>query len=252
MFDLSGWAQAAVGGSMPVALPVALLAGLVSFFSPCVVPLLPGYLSYATGMSAAEVVSGGAHRGRMLAGTALFVLGFAAVFVAAGITFGVIGMALVTHQVLITRIVGAVSVVMGLMFAGLIPLGRRELRVQRIPAVGLAGAPLLGIVFGLGWTPCLGPTLGVVINLALTEGSAARGGILAFTYALGLGIPFLIAAAAFTRMARTVAFMTRHQQALLRIGGASMITVGVLLLTGWWTQLTSILRQWAAQFTTII
>ena len=123
MFDLSGWAQAAVGGSMPLALPVALLAGLVSFFSPCVVPLLPGYLSYATGMSAAQVVSGKAHRGRMLVGTALFVLGFAVVFVAAGITFGVIGMALVTHQVLITRVVGVVSVVMGLMFAGVIPSG---------------------------------------------------------------------------------------------------------------------------------
>ena len=250
--DLAGWAQDAVAGGMLLALPVALVAGLASFFTPCVVPLLPGYLAYATGMSAADVTGGGTRRGRAVAGTALFVLGFAVVFVAAGVLFGAVGATLVAYQTLITRVVGILAIVMGLTFAGLIPLGRRELRLSRLPAVGLAGAPLLGMVFGLGWTPCLGPTLSVVISLALSEGSASRGGLLAFTYALGLGIPFLVAAAAFTRMARTVGFFRRHQQALLSIGGLTMVAVGLLLVTGAWDLLTAGLRQWASQFTSII
>jgi cytochrome c-type biogenesis protein len=251
-FDLSSWAESAVSGAMPLALPVALLAGLVSFFTPCVVPLLPGYLAYATGMSAADITTGAHHRGRAVTGTALFVLGFAAVFVTAGVLFGAVGATLVAYQSTITRIVGVLTIAMGLLFAGLIPLGRRELRLNRLPAVGLAGAPLLGVVFGLGWTPCLGPTLSVVISLALSEGSASRGGLLAFTYAIGLGIPFMIAAAAFTKMARAVSFFRRHQQALLRIGGLTMVAVGLLLVTGGWDLLTGALRQWAAQFTSII
>ena len=249
---LSEWAQAAVGGAMPLALPVALLAGLVSFFSPCLVPLLPGYLAYATGMSAAQISAGTAARGRMLTGAALFVAGFAAVFVAAGIVFGALGQALLAWQPVLTRVAGVVSILLGLAFAGFLPIGRREVRLQRLPTIGVAGAPLLGVVFGLGWTPCLGPTLGVVINLALTEGSATRGAILAFTYALGLGLPFLAAAAAFPKMTRIVAVVRRHHTALLRTGGILMITVGILLLTGAWTLLTSQLRQWAATFTTLI
>ena len=250
--DLAGWAQEAVAGAMPLALPVALLAGLASFFTPCVVPLLPGYLAYATGMSAADITTDHHRRGRAVAGTALFVLGFAAVFVTAGVLFGAVGSTLVAYQTVITRTVGVLAIVMGLVFAGLIPLGRRELRLSRLPAVGLAGAPLLGIVFGLGWTPCLGPTLSVVLTLALSEGSASRGGLLAFSYALGLGIPFLAAAAAFTKMARAVGFFRRHQQTLLRIGGLTMVAVGLLLVTGGWDLITGALRQWAAQFTTII
>lgn len=249
--DLAGWAQDAVAGAMPLALPVALLAGLVSFFTPCVVPLLPGYLAYATGMSASDVTTD-AHRGRAVAGTALFVLGFAAVFVTAGVLFGAVGSALLTYQVLVTRIVGVLAIVMGLVFAGLVPLGRRELRLSRLPAVGLAGAPLLGIVFGLGWTPCLGPTLSVILTLALSEGSASRGGLLAFTYALGLGIPFLLAAAAFAKMTRAITVFRQHQQALLRVGGLTMVAVGLLLVTGGWALITGALRQWAAQFTTLI
>ena len=250
--DLAGWAQDAVSGAMPLALPVAMLAGLASFFTPCVVPLLPGYLAYATGMSAADITTGTHHRSRAVAGTALFVLGFAAVFVTAGVLFGAVGATLVTHQTAITRAVGVFAIVMGLVFAGIIPLGRRELRLNRLPTVGLAGAPLLGVVFGLGWTPCLGPTLSVVISLALSEGSASRGGLLAFAYALGLGIPFLAAAAAFTKMARAVGFFRRHQQALLRVGGLTMVAVGLLLVTGGWDLITGALRQWASQFTTII
>ena len=237
---------------MLVALPVALFAGLLSFFSPCVVPLLPGYLAYATGMNAANIVAGHRQAGRALLGTGLFVLGFAAVFVAAGVLFGAVGGLLITYQSWITRLVGVLTVVMGLIFSGLIPLGRREVRWQRLPAVGLVGAPLLGVVFGLGWTPCIGPTLGVVISLALTEGSAGRGGLLAFVYAVGLGIPFLIGAAAFPRLAGAVGFLRRHQLMLVRVGGAMMIVVGLLLLTGVWDQLVGVLRQWTAQFTTFI
>ena len=171
--DLASWAEQAVGGSMGVALPVAVLAGLVSFFSPCVVPLLPGYLSYATGLGAAEVVEGRARRGRMLAGISLFVLGFAVVFVASGVVAGTVGRVLAEHRMIISRILGGVVIILGLIFAGLIPLGQRDLRLHRIPAVGVAAAPLLGVVFALGWTPCLSPTLGVVINLGFSEGTAA-------------------------------------------------------------------------------
>ena len=225
-FEIADWMQNAVTGSMIIALPVALLAGMVSFFSPCVVPLLPGYLAYASGMGAADLVAGHTRPRRTLAGAALFVLGFASVFVAAGVIFGTVGQALVTYQTQISRTVGVVTIAMGLVFTGLLPIGRREMRLQRMPAVGLAGAPLLGIVFGLGWTPCIGPTLSVVLSLALTEASASRGGLLAFTYALGLGIPFLIAAVAFAKMTRAVDLLRRHQQTLLRLGGAAMIAVG--------------------------
>ena len=250
--EIGVWVQDAVTGSMIIALPVALLAGLVSFFSPCVVPLLPGYLAYASGMGAADLVAGHARPRRTVAGAALFVLGFATVFVAAGVVFGTVGQALLTYQTQISRVAGVVTIILGLVFTGLLPIGRRELRLQRMPAVGLAGAPLLGVVFGLGWTPCIGPTLGVVLSLALTESSASRGGLLAFTYALGLGIPFLIAAAAFAKVTRAVDLLRRHQQLLLRLGGAALIAVGVLLVTGLWDRLTAELRQWAAQFTTII
>jgi cytochrome c-type biogenesis protein len=183
--DLATWAETAVGGSMALALPVALIAGLVSFFSPCVVPLLPGYLSYATGLGAAEVVEGSPRRGRMLAGASLFVLGFAVVFVITGVVAGSAGRMLAEYRDVITRVLGVVIILLGLIFAGVLPIGQRDLRIHRIPAVGVAAAPLLGLVFALGWTPCLSPTLGVVVNLGFNEGTAARGGLLGFVYALG-------------------------------------------------------------------
>jgi cytochrome c-type biogenesis protein len=250
--DLASWAETAVGGSMALALPVALLAGLVSFFSPCVVPLLPGYLSYATGLGAAEVVEGSSRRGRMLAGTSLFVLGFAAVFVMTGVVAGAAGQLLAAYRDVITRVLGVVVIMLGLIFAGVLQIGQRDLRLHRIPAVGVAAAPLVGVVFALGWTPCLSPTLGVVVNLGFSEGTAARGGLLGFVYALGLGIPFVLAGLAFTRMASAVAFLRERQQLVMRIGGILMIIVGLLLVSGTWNTLTALLRQWASNFETVI
>jgi cytochrome c-type biogenesis protein len=250
--DLATWAEAAVGGSMALALPVALLAGLVSFFSPCVVPLLPGYLSYATGLGAAEVVEGSPHRGRMLAGASLFVLGFAVVFVITGVVAGSAGRLLAQYREVITRVLGVLIIVLGLIFAGVLRIGQRDLRIHRVPAVGVAAAPLVGVVFALGWTPCLSPTLGVVINLGFNEGTAVRGGLLGFVYALGLGIPFVLAGLAFTKMAGAVAFLRERQQLIMRIGGVLMIIVGVLLASGTWNTLTAVLRQWAASFETVL
>jgi cytochrome c-type biogenesis protein len=250
--DLASWAETAVGGTMALALPVALLAGLVSFFSPCVVPLLPGYLSYATGLGAAEVVEGSPRRGRMLAGTSLFVLGFAAVFVMTGVVAGSAGQLLAAYRDVITRVLGVVIIMLGLIFAGVLKIGQRDLRLHRIPAVGVAAAPLVGVVFALGWTPCLSPTLGVVVNLGFNEGTAVRGGLLGFVYALGLGIPFVLAGLAFTRMASVVAFLRERQQLVMRIGGVLLIIVGLLLVTGAWDTLTAVLRQWASSFETVI
>ena len=250
--DLSTWAEQAVGGSMALALPVALVAGLVSFFSPCVVPLLPGYLSYATGLGAAEVIEGTRRRGRMLAGTSLFVLGIAVVFVVTGAVIGGVGVLLLSHADLISRVLGVLIIVLGLVFAGVLRLGQRDLRIHRVPAVGVAAAPLLGVVFALGWTPCIGPTLGVVYSLALNEGTAARGALLAFVFALGLGLPFVAAGLLYTRMARAVGFLRRHQVALMRAGGVLMVVVGILLVSGLWTLITAALRQAFASFVPVI
>jgi cytochrome c-type biogenesis protein len=224
----------------------------VSFFSPCVVPLLPGYVSYATGLGAAEVVEGSPRRGRMLAGTSLFVLGFAAVFVLTGVVAGAAGRVLAEYREVITQVLGVVIIVLGLIFAGVLRIGQRDLRLHRIPAVGVAAAPLIGVVFALGWTPCLSPTLGVVVNLGFNEGTAVRGGLLGFVYALGLGIPFVLAGLAFTKMASAVAFFRERQRLVMRIGGVLLIIVGLLLVTGTWNMLTALLRQWASSFETVI
>jgi cytochrome c-type biogenesis protein len=240
------WFAQSMTGSMLVALPVAVVAGAISFFSPCVVPLLPGYLSYVTGLSAAEL--GSNRRGRMLAGTSLFVAGFSAVFILTGVLFGAIGNALLEHQTLITRILGAGTVVLGLIFLGGFGFLQRDLRVHRVPAVGIAAAPLLGVLFGFGWTPCIGPTLGTVMNLAATEGSSTRGAVLALVFSLGLGIPFIVAALAFRRMLGAVAWVRRHQLLVIRVGGVLMIVVGLLLLTGVWDSVTADLRQWVSNF----
>ncbi|TCC15964.1 cytochrome c biogenesis CcdA family protein [Kribbella speibonae] len=240
------WFADSMTGSMLVALPIAVLAGAISFFSPCVVPLLPGYLSYVTGLSAAEL--GSEKRGRMLAGTALFVAGFSAVFILTGVVFGTAGDLLIDHQTTITRVLGALTVVLGLVFLGGFGFLQKDLRVHRVPAVGIAAAPLLGVLFGFGWTPCIGPTLGTVMTLATTEGSTGRGATLALVFSLGLGIPFIVAALAFRRMLSAVAWVRKHQLLVIRIGGVLMIAVGLLLLTGVWDAMTADLRQWVANF----
>lgn len=250
--DLGEWARQAVGGSMLLGVPVAMLAGLLSFFSPCVLPLLPGYLSYATGLGAAEITEGRARRSRVLAGTLLFVAGFALVFVSSGALLGALGTALVAWQRAITVLVGLLCIGLGLLFAGWLPGAAATLRPNVTPRVGLAAAPLLGIVFGLGWTPCIGPALSVVLTLALNEGTALRGAVLALAYALGLGLPFVAAGLAFDKLSGTLAWVRGHHHLLQRLGGVLMIVVGLLLVTGLWDVVMGVLRQWAAAFGTII
>ena len=230
--------QTASSGSLALAVPVALIAGLVSFFSPCVIPLLPGYLSYATGLSGADLASGAAgdRRGRMLLGSVLFVLGFSVVFVALGTLSGAVGAWLVTWRDTLTLVLGILTILLGLAFAGFIPLLQRDWRVHRVPAVGLAAAPLLGFLFGLGWTPCLGPTLAAITTLSLNEATAGRGALLSGVYALGLGLPFIAAGLAYRRALGAFAFVRRHQAWVTRLGGLMLVLVGVLLVTGWWDQ----------------
>ncbi|MEW9527698.1 cytochrome c biogenesis CcdA family protein [Microbispora sp. NPDC049125] len=234
------------GGSLLLALPIALLAGLVSFVSPCVLPLVPGYLSYVTGMS------GDPRRGRMVLGSALFVLGFAVVFVLGGALFGSMGSALRGNADVITRVLGAVTVVLGLGFLGLIPGLQRDFRIHRLPAAGLAGAPLLGIVFGLGWTPCIGPTLAVVLTLSVDQGSAARGAVLAFAYALGLGLPFVLAGLAYRKALHTFKAVRRRTVLITRVGGVMLVAVGLLLVTGLWGDMIAGLQGWVGGFEPVI
>ena len=226
----------ALSGSLVLAVLVALVAGLVSFFSPCVIPLLPGYLSYATGLSGADLANGvaGTRRGRMFAGSLLFVLGFTVVFVILGTLTGALGAWLVTWSRQLSVVLGIVTILLGLAFAGWLPFLNREWRVHQVPAVGLAAAPLLGFLFGLGWTPCIGPTLAAISTLALQEGTAARGAFLSAVYAIGLGIPFILAGLAYEKALATIGFVRRHQVWVMRAGGLMLVGVGVMLVTGWW------------------
>jgi cytochrome c-type biogenesis protein len=243
VLDLGTWFRdTALDGSLLLAVPVAMVAGLVSFFSPCVVPLLPGYLSYTTGLSGADLES--ARRGRMLAGSLLFVLGFSFVFVSFGALFGAVGDWLWEYQREVTVTLGLFTILVGVAFLGAVPWMQRDWRVHRVPAVGLAAAPLLGILFGLGWTPCIGPTLGAITSLAVNEGSAGRGALLSFVYCLGLGLPFVVAALAYRRMLGAVGWVRRHQRWVTGFGGLMLIAVGVLLVTGWWDVLVGDLRAW--------
>jgi cytochrome c-type biogenesis protein len=246
-FDVGGWFEGTVlSGSLLLALPVALVAGLVSFFSPCVVPLLPGYLSYATGLSGVDLEN--AKRGRMVLGSFLFVLGFSFVFVALGTLSGALGDWLFRYTREISVALGFFTILVGVAFIGLVPWLQRDVRIHKVPAVGLAAAPLLGVLFGLGWTPCIGPTLSAVQALALHEGTAARGAALSVAYSLGLGIPFLVAGFAFRRMLGAVKWVRRHQLWVTRIGGMMLIMVGLLLVTGLWDQWVGDLRSWVGGF----
>ena len=276
-------------GSLLVAVLVAALVGLISFASPCVLPLIPGYVAYVAGLAGASVqaedvqaqavqapgkaqltttttatvgsstttLTGTASassaagttqptvsRSRLLLGSCLFVLGFTVVFVAFGALFGGLGRLLLDWAPVLTRVMGGVTILMGLAFLGALPWLQRERRIHRRPAAGLAGAPLLGVVFGLGWTPCLGPTLGAVNTLAYSQASALRGAILGLAYCLGLGIPFVAVALGTQRALRMSAWARRHARRVMQAGGILLIVLGLLLITGLWDQLMIWLRAW--------
>ena len=237
-------------GSLLLAFPVAFAAGLIAFLSPCVLPLAPGYVSYMTGLTGAELGSG--RKSRMLLGSVLFVLGFSVVFVSFGAFFGGVGAVLLQYQDVITRGLGVLVIIMGLAFMGLIPGMQREWRIHRLPTWGVAGAPLLGVLFGLGWTPCIGPTLAAVQTLAFTEASALRGALLSFVYCLGLGLPFVLLAVLFSRTARALTFVKSLYLLVMRIGGAMLVIVGVLLVTGIWTDVTIWMRTSIPAFETAL
>lgn len=240
-------ASTIAAGSLVLAAVVALAAGVVAFLSPCVLPLVPGYLSYVTGLAGTSP-----RRGRMALGAALFVLGFTVVFVSFGALFGGLGSALLTWQRQIQIAMGVIVVVMGISFLGFVPAMQRERRLRRLPAEGLWGAPLLGAVFGIGWTPCVGPTLGAVLTLATNEASATRGAVLSAAYCLGLGIPFVLVALALGKSARSIAFLRRHGRTIQRIGGVLLIAVGVLLATGVWNDITLQLQIMISGFETAL
>ena len=228
-------------GALPVAFAVALLAGLVSFASPCVLPLVPGFLGYVTGLG--DVALAQRAKSRMVLGALLFVAGFSAVFIATTAFLASIGAALVEHRTLLMRLGGVLVILMALVFIG--AGSQREVRLHFKPAAGLAGAPVLGAIFGIGWAPCTGPTLGAVMLLATTTGdqqAVTRGVILAAAYCLGLGVPFLLIAAGFQRFGRISAALRRHQRGIQLLGGALLLAVGVLLVTGLWEDWTRMLQ----------
>ncbi len=251
MIVLESWISSALGSSMLLAVPVAVLAGVVSFASPCVLPLLPGYLSYASGLGAAQISEGTGNRRALVIGTLGFVLGFAAVFVLTGALFGGLGRFLLDFQGTITMIAGALIIVLGAAFIGWLPMPP-QVRLSMVPRMGVAASPLLGVAFGLGWTPCIGPTLSVVLTLALTEGSAGKGAALAFVYALGLGLPFVVFALAFTRLGPHLGWLMRHQRSMQIVGGVLLLVVGLSMVTGLWDLAMGHLRNWVSSFGTIL
>ncbi len=284
----TGVGEVVTSGSLLLAIPLAVLAGLVSFASPCVLPLVPAYLSYVTGLTGTELAqatearsatrdrvaspstaggtatlgdpiqaaipaSTGLHpRHRVWLGTVGFILGFSAVFVSYGALFGGLGATLLTHQDTITRVLGVVVIVLGMGFLGVIPALQREARLHHRPARGIWGAPLLGALFGLGWTPCIGPTLAAVQSLAFTEGSAVRGALLSVAYCIGLGLPFLVVGLAMERGLTALAWARRHTRAIQVVGGASLVVLGVLMVTGLWGEATIWLRGWISGFEVVL
>ncbi|MGW3494306.1 cytochrome c biogenesis CcdA family protein [Streptomyces sp. NPDC001020] len=245
---VAGQNQTVLNGALLVALPVALLGGLVSFFSPCVLPLVPGYLSYVTGVTGTDLAE--ARRGRMVAGASLFVLGFTAVFVSGGALFGFFGQTLQEHKDVLSKVLGVLMILMGVFFMGLMPwLTQREFRFHQRPTAGLVGAPLLGALFGIGWTPCIGPTLASVMVLSSDQGSAGRGALLTIAYCLGLGVPFVLAAVAFRKALGAFGWIKRHYAWVMRIGGTMMIVTGLLLLTGAWDSLVQQMQSWSNGYT---
>ncbi|MCU1513318.1 MAG: cytochrome c biosis protein CcdA [Microbacteriaceae bacterium] len=224
------------GGNLLAAMPIALLAGIIAFASPCVLPLVPSYLAYVGGFAAVKEKTG---RGRLLIGVSLFVLGFSIVFIAMNVLFAAGGALLIPWIDLITRIGGVVLIVMGLVFIGQFSFLQRTFKPEWSVATGLGGAPLLGIVFGIGWTPCIGPTLAAVSLLSADSGSVWRGLLLGIAYCLGLGIPFLLVALGLNWVTGSVAWLKRHIRVINIVGGALLILIGLLMVTGVWRILIS-------------
>ena len=241
--------QLVVDGALWIAIPIAALAGLVSFLSPCVLPLVPGYLGYlggAAGSNPGAAATGStvtAERTRLLLGVGLFIAGFTVVFVTVTILGGTFGFLLLQYANILTRILGAVVIVLGLVFIGFFGIAQRTLRPRVQSRAGLIGAPLLGFALGVGWTPCIGPTLAAILSMSWNLGDPARAGLLGLAYSLGLGIPFLLLAVGWGWASRSVSFLRRHIRALNIVGGALLVLLGVLMVTGLWTTLMSALQQ---------
>ncbi len=240
----SGFSNTVTDGALVPAAGVALLVGVIGFLSPCVLPLVPGYLSYVAGLAGADDGSSSAARKqrRMITGALLFVLGFTAVFVATGALFGTLGSSIAQHHVLLERVFGVVTIGMGLVFMGRFSFMQREMKVHRLPKAGLLGAPLLGLTFGLAWTPCLTPTFGAVYALAATQGTAGRGALLSVFYCLGLGVPFLLVAMGLGWVSGALTVVRKHARLVSQLGGAVLIVMGILLLTGVWDHWMNVLR----------
>jgi cytochrome c-type biogenesis protein len=237
-----------LNGSVLLSFPIAVIAGIVAFLSPCVLPLVPAYLSYVTGLTGVELTAKAA-RGRVLWGTTLFILGFSTVFISYGALFGGAGSILLEQQSLVTKILGVFTVLLGLAFLGVIP-NQMQLRPKIVTTLGLAGAPFLGVLFAVGWTPCIGPTLAAVQTLAFSESSAVRGAFLSLGYCIGLGIPFLIAGLGIERSMKI--YRKISPKIITRIGGSMLIVLGLAQITGIWVDIVIWLQGFSSAFVTAL